>query len=124
MLMDDLQNGISRWAERTFTHTDKGIANHLLREAVELCQAAGLTKREIDLAVSLAARRDNYEPKLVEEEAADVTILALTLAGHRGFSLEKAVTAKHIVNQQRVWATPDEQGITEHARGGATDARS
>ena len=113
--MQELQDDISAWAESTFKHTERGIVLHLLREAVELCAAVGVSWRDITNSVaSELVKKDNGGLKTVEEETADVTILALAMAGYCGFSLEDAVIAKHAVNQSRRWGQPDEQGITEH----------
>lgn len=112
MEMDRLQNEISTWAESTFKHNERGIALHLLREAVELCDSLGIGDADIRHSVEITLSKE--PKKLPDEEAADVTILAFTLAGHRGFNLSDAVVAKHVVNKHRTWGAPDEQGITEH----------
>jgi NTP pyrophosphatase (non-canonical NTP hydrolase) len=115
MEMNAMQDKISKWAESTFDHNERGIALHLLREAIELClQVDGIEDDEIRDAVDITFRK--WRQTSISEETADVTILALAMAGYLGFDLEMAVGAKHAVNIVRTWGEPDGQGITEHMR--------
>jgi NTP pyrophosphatase (non-canonical NTP hydrolase) len=118
--MDRLQTYIGTWAEETFPdHTPATIALHLLREAVELAIACGVSNRDIRETVEHQQDKSAYKPpKHLSEETADVTILALTMAHETEFSLEMAVVAKHTVNRVRKWGAPDFQGIREHEEQG------
>lgn len=111
--MDTVQAIIGNWAEATFDHTAQGIAQHLLREAVELASVAGVTPAKILENVNLAlVKYPAY--RTVGEETADVTILAFALAHYCGFSLHTAVAAKHAVNVVREWGPKDHLGVSEH----------
>jgi hypothetical protein len=116
MTTNELQDTISTWAEDTFNHNTHGIALHLLREAVELCIAAGLGWEDIrgNAQVALTKGFDTGKEYDLAEEAADVAILTLTLAGYECFSLSDAVVRKHAINLRRVWNKPDVFGVSEH----------
>lgn len=119
MEMDLVQDRISAWAENTFTHDARGIALHTVREAIELAIAADCSNEEIAGSVKAALKKERNRTKSIDEETADVTILALAMAGYIGFDLSMAVEAKHAVNIVRTWGKPDAQGITEHVEGEA-----
>lgn len=113
--MDELQRIISEWAEKTFKHTDRTIALHLLKEAVELCMSIpSVTKGEIRQAVEGELAHVENSNKNLREEAADVAILAFTLAGYDNFSLKIEVERKMGHNRLRQWGDPDTLGIREH----------
>ncbi len=115
-MAQELQDYISNWAESTFTHDPKGIAAHVLSEAVELYLASGGTPSEaVEIAADIPARKlttDGWPS--IPEETADVMILAYTMAGYIGFSADKEVWDKMAKNVKRVWGTPNSHGYTEH----------
>lgn len=124
LTMDDVQADIHDWAERTFRHNAVGIAAHLLAEATELYLAAGGDPNEAYEIVAVELRRDKYamtsdeyaRTEGVREETADVSILALTMAGFQGFSASQAVEGKMARNKARRWGEPNQHGFTEHVR--------
>ena len=122
--MQSLQESIGEWAERTFpTHTKESIALHLLSEAAELCCVLGVPYPDMDYIVSKTnnshAHLRGRDPSV---EAADVTILALTLANHQKFSLAQAVLDKMAVNFKRKWKQdPDMLGLTRRYEDAGSD---
>lgn len=90
---------IAEWQSVTFpAATPASAAEHLRREAVELCA-------------------DPCDP----EELADVFLLAVSVANGVQPSdplgyLTRAVAAKLTKNRARVWGQPDAHGVVEHVR--------
>jgi NTP pyrophosphatase (non-canonical NTP hydrolase) len=98
--MDVLQRRIGEWAEATFPHhTDLTVFKHLLEEVDELTDAY---------------HEWGTRPRMLDEEAADVVILLMTLLNRRGISLAEAVRAKQAINEGRAWSPPGENGIAHH----------
>ncbi len=90
--LDALAVEARAWGNATFaTATPASKAEHLRREAVELCRA----------------------PHDVEEMA-DVFLLLAHLSD--GLDLAGAVRAKLDKNKQRTWGKPDADGVVEHVR--------
>lgn len=115
--MDARQATISEWAEATFQHTGGGIVLHLLSEVVELCMAAGVSYGSMRSVFEDSwSRFEEKKAVSVREEAADVTILAMTFAGWVGFSLAEEVARKHEINEKREWGKPNALGFTEHTK--------
>lgn len=91
-LLDDLRSEVIDWANSTFTVANPhSKAEHLRREAEELC-------------------RDPHDV----EEMADVFILLSHISD--GHDLHSAVRAKLEKNKARKWGSPDAQGVVEHIR--------
>ena len=108
------QLAVSTWAERTFEHTEVGIARHLVEEAIEVLMATGVSQDEAKCYVEEAFNRaSKIESRSIEEESADVFILLLTLAGYVHFDLDAALRQKHMINLRRNWAK-GETGLTHH----------
>jgi NTP pyrophosphatase (non-canonical NTP hydrolase) len=98
--MDALQQRIGAWAERTFPHhTDLSVFRHLLEEVDELTDAY---------------HEWGSQPRSLDEVAADVVILLMTLMHRRGISLAGAIAAKQAINERREWGAPDASGIAHH----------
>jgi NTP pyrophosphatase (non-canonical NTP hydrolase) len=106
--MDALQRSIGEWANTTFPdHTDQSIFKHLLEEVDELTDAY---------------HEWGSQPRSLDEEAADVVILLMTLMHRRGISLGGAIAAKQAINERREWGRgprvtgdmPDETGLSHH----------
>lgn len=114
----ECKSTISEWAEATFQHTPKGIALHLLSEAVELCIATKCSSAEmlstLEDSFNKTAHKPAEEWPSILEETADISILAIVMAGHVGFSLDDAIEAKMTINRARKWGTPNGNGYTEH----------
>lgn len=91
----DRQDGIFAWSSKTFpTATVQTSLAHLQREVVEL-------------------REDPHDLT----EWADCLILLMDAATHVGFDMQdlaKAVDAKMLINRQRKWGPPDEDGVCSH----------
>lgn len=117
--LDQLQEDIATWADKTFPdHTTLSIAKHLLSEASELYQACGGTPYDASLiAYTATHKEDSWVHR--GDNAADVFILLLTLAQHENFLLSEAIFAKHSVNLGRKWQSePNKHGFIEHDRTG------
>lgn len=117
--MDIQQEEITLWARRTFPgQSTESIIRHLLSEAVELAcvtLAAGEIQAIVDDAIVKVGKRERRgEMIMAYEEVADVTILALTLAGYSGFSLKGAVEMKMERNRKRTWGEANTLGFHEH----------
>jgi len=101
--LNDLQTAIGDWSDATFGPGEQhvpGVVRHMRREIHELADALA-----------------NGSPSDVAEEAADVVILALTLAHRRRFSLSDAIENKRAKNAARTWpGEPDADGIFQHVR--------
>jgi NTP pyrophosphatase (non-canonical NTP hydrolase) len=98
--MDALQRRIGEWAERTFPqHTDLSVFRHLLEEVDELTDAY---------------HEWGSQARSLDEEAADVVILLMTLMHRRGISLAEAIAAKQAINERRVWGALDANGVAHH----------
>lgn len=94
--LDSLAAECAEWSNETFGQsTPSSKAEHLRREAVELCQDPTDT-----------------------EEMADIFMLLSHLA--YGADLARAVRAKLEKNRLRKWGKPDAQGVVEHIESGAT----
>ncbi len=115
-MAQEIQDYISNWAETTFKHDQKGIAAHLLSEAVELYLASGGTPEDaLMIAADIPARKLTASGwPSIPEETADVMILAYTMAGYIGFSADKEIWDKMAKNVKRVWGQPNAHGYTEH----------
>lgn len=95
--LDDRQDEIGRWGDRTFGQsTPASVLAHLRREMQELA--------------------DETDPERRRLECADVLMLMLHLAHKEGWSLEDALREKFAINQRRQWGTPDADGVVEHIR--------
>jgi NTP pyrophosphatase (non-canonical NTP hydrolase) len=118
MLLAWWQDFVDRWASKTFPeHTHQGIALHLVREATELALACGLEECHIQESVKLSVEKHPAVSRTLASimgETADVTILALAMAGYIHLQLEDYVAAKMSRNIQRKWGEPDAQGVAEH----------
>jgi hypothetical protein len=119
--MQETQDTIVEWIERTFPGNDPDSPRKSLRaleEMVELCRASGASDRDIVQAVydALTApgpplpplagwseEQPPLEPGRIEEEAADVQILLYGVAGMRGFDLRRATDRKMVRNRARSW---------------------
>lgn len=109
--VDGIRNPIHRavigWERVTFPMaTVESRLRHLDREIVELNAAA-----------------DHWRPSTTGkervdfmEELSDCAMLLIVLAGAIGADLDLAVLAKLSVCQQRAWAPPDAEGVSEHVR--------
>jgi NTP pyrophosphatase (non-canonical NTP hydrolase) len=118
MNMTAIQTYIGAWARRTFpSHTTESICLHHLREAVELCMAAGVSREGVLHSVNRELSNEKNTHKDVTQEMADCGILLFVLADFLGGNLAWAVTEKMDKNQRRTWQLPDEQGVHEHVRG-------
>lgn len=111
--MSELQDMVTEWAEDTFPkHTTHSIAAHLLSEAAGLFMATGGTALQASYVAYTAKPKRITD---VEEETADVDILALALAGHLHFDLERSVRMKMEINKIRKWQSePNSLGFVEH----------
>ncbi len=115
--MDEVQQDISQWAEETFEHDELGICAHMLAEAAEAYFVAGGAWPTANSIIHHAYRDKIHDKEAnLPEEAADVCILAMCLAGYQGFSLNGMVEAKMYRNRKRDWGEPNELGFTEHTR--------
>jgi hypothetical protein len=115
----DCQDMIGAWASNTFpNHTKDTIAGHLLREAVSVALAAGVTEDDVMLNVVKELHKKVGTGRAhvmhLGEKLADVAILTLTEADYMGYDLAEEISAKHLVNMDRSWGRPDELGIAEH----------
>jgi hypothetical protein len=95
--IDDFQQQIGEWANRTFPEsTSATILAHLRDEVVELMDA---------------------EPAQRAAEAADCFLLLLHLAHRDGFSLFDAGVVKAAINAKRTWASvTNERGYFGHVK--------
>lgn len=92
--LDEIAAEVIEWGISTFGEVNPdGLAQHLKREAGELA--------------------DNPDS---EEEMADVFILAVQIAHHKGVDLARAVANKLAKIRTRTWNEPDEDGVIEHVR--------
>lgn len=91
---------VQQWQRETFPGGDsEGAAYHLLEEAQELV-------REIESS-EFASR--------IEEEAADVFLLLIAVAGLEEFNLMDVAQRKMEKNRVRVWETEkNERGYRKH----------
>lgn len=112
--MNETQQSIGDWIERTFPGGDPASPRkslRLLEEVIELCLADGASVREIDDAIgrALSAEGRAYEarrpePGKVPAEAADTLIVLYGLAALKGFDLHAEVDRKMAVNRhERTW---------------------
>lgn len=92
--LDSLRDEVTAWANKTFVNAKASSkAEHLRREAVELCDDP------TDLS-----------------EMADIFILLSHISD--GLDLVGAIRAKHEKNKLRRWGVPDAQGVVEHVEVG------
>jgi NTP pyrophosphatase (non-canonical NTP hydrolase) len=95
-----LQSRVNQWQRQTFPNaTVAGAVIHMERELEELRTAVA----------------HSHAPA-IQEELADVVLLAMGCAGILGFDLMEAVEAKFLQNQKRSWQEPDSEGVVEHIR--------
>lgn len=115
--MSLVQTYVGTWARGTFPgQSVQSIGLHYLREAVELCMAAGLPREDILHSVNRELSNEKNAHKDVSVEMADGAILLFVLADFMGDDLRQAVLDKMAVNEARTWQPPDEQGVHEHIR--------
>ena len=92
MNLDEFQRDVVAWQQRTFPNATVGtIISHLQEEIAELAELPS------------------------GEEAADVFMLLLALAGWMDFKLSDAAEAKFAVNQERRWTVTAPGGHTKHS---------
>lgn len=91
--VDDWQDNVGTWAERTFPRSsEESIIAHLRDEV----------NRELNVGC---------EPV----EIADCVLLLLHLAHRRGIRLVDEMRRKHAINEQRTWATEkNDKGFFGH----------
>ena len=98
----NVETRIREWHDKTFPDgTPNGVMVHMRREFMEL---------------QLAYQRRDMDIHHVAEELADLFILSVALGNFLGISVTRAVCAKMVVNMQREWQPPDDQGVIEHKR--------
>jgi hypothetical protein len=107
------QTRIDAWHRERFGEVRPGeLSLRLLREAVELCLADGVSLGRIGAAVSVEGAAQRYKaggpphigsagPDERRAEAADVGVLLMALAGREGFDLLDAIAERHAHNQTR-----------------------
>lgn len=105
---------VQQWQRETFPGGSAiGAVNHLLEEAGEL-------------ADELERHRETGDDNalgLAEEEAADVLLLLIAVAGLVGFDLLAAARTKMVKNRQRIWeSTPNRRGYRKHIDQAEDDA--
>lgn len=101
----ETQSSVYRWCKDTFPEFKglKGRATALVEEAVELCLAAGMTKEEIEAAVSVPLQKANLrkEDESDRGEIADVQICVWAYAEEAGFSAQHETDKKMEINRSR-----------------------
>jgi len=105
LTLESLAAEIRAWQIETFPNgTPLGAAEHLLEEARELVQELrGMGKPRA------------YDFDRVREEAADVLLLLIAVAGMVGFDLLPAAVDKMEINRNRTWESePNERGYRKH----------
>jgi NTP pyrophosphatase (non-canonical NTP hydrolase) len=123
--VSETQETIGRWARATFPGGDDQSPRHCLRlleEVVELCRAAGASKRKILDTITLALRDDLVfrkldPPEKIAEEMADVAIVLAVIAHRRGVDLQAEVDEKMRVNRSRTWKSHGD-GTGYHVKEG------
>lgn len=97
---------VQQWQRETFPGgSSYGAVEHLVEEAGELAYA-------VKHGPSNAA---------VREEAADVLLLLIAVAGLEGFDLMAAAQHKMRINRERTWETaPNERGYRKHIEAEAS----
>jgi hypothetical protein len=96
--LQKLQDEITTWADSTFggNRKPKSVIAHLAKEVMEL-----------------------YDDPTDLSEYADVLILTLNAAKLAGYDvnlLVLGIEAKMIINKQRKWGKPDNNGVIEHIK--------
>lgn len=108
MTLTDIQKIIGSWSIQTFGKFQKPHEVHL--HLIEECD---------ELFSHLQDGEDKFNNSYLQDvslEMADIIILLIGLAERHGISLESAILQKHMINLQRRWNPPDENGLIHHAK--------
>jgi NTP pyrophosphatase (non-canonical NTP hydrolase) len=120
----ETQETIGRWARATFPGGDDQSPRHCLRlleEVVELCRAAGASRRKVLDTITLTLAGGSFRkldpPDEIAEEMADCAIVLAVIAHRRGVDLQAEVDEKMRINRSRTWRSNGD-GTGYHVKEG------
>jgi NTP pyrophosphatase (non-canonical NTP hydrolase) len=122
--VSETQETIGRWARATFPGGDDQSPRHCLRlleEVVELCRAAGASRRKVLDTITLTLAGGSFRkldpPDEIAEEMADCAIVLAVIAHRRGVDLQAEVDEKMRINRSRTWRSHGD-GTGYHVKEG------
>jgi len=118
--LQNLMNNISEWSDSTFGDSQRNpaIVYHLKKEVNELIDALN-ELNTLGCDVSIGIGEFGRQVDKTKMEFADCFMLLLDSAHHFGITADELLTLTHqklLINKNRKWGKPDQNGVVEHIR--------